>query len=255
VLGKRLPPLQSHTLEWVRDWVRVIAALHHTINHVEKPSLDGIRHHDPDTSPITYLSSSHLFPSSSSGFIVSSQSTISLQPLPPYPPWNDTSISVASYGCYHVRSPDLRFLPQCPPSLRNQSLQFNMHSRLIAAPNWISTNIQLQAPILHHYSLHVHIQARLITASKCISTPARLQPPSCHNICLQVHLQTCLFTYSKSVSKVVWFWLASLHDRSFNAHSITVWNCLMKFTRSLSGDTIELEGRQPIINTTLPHLR
>jgi hypothetical protein len=43
VVGKRLPPLQSHAFEWVRDWVRVIAALHHAIDKVEKPSLDGIR--------------------------------------------------------------------------------------------------------------------------------------------------------------------------------------------------------------------
>jgi hypothetical protein len=44
VVGKRLPPLQSHAFEWVRDWVRVIAALHHAIDKVEKPSLDAIRH-------------------------------------------------------------------------------------------------------------------------------------------------------------------------------------------------------------------
>jgi len=35
VVGKRLPPLQSHAFEWVRDWVRVIAALHHAIDKVE----------------------------------------------------------------------------------------------------------------------------------------------------------------------------------------------------------------------------
>jgi len=35
VVGKRLPPLQSHAIEWVRDWVRVIAALHHAIDKVE----------------------------------------------------------------------------------------------------------------------------------------------------------------------------------------------------------------------------
>jgi hypothetical protein len=49
VLGKRLPPQQSHTFECVRDWVRVITALHHAIDKIEKPSLDGIR----QTSPIT----------------------------------------------------------------------------------------------------------------------------------------------------------------------------------------------------------
>jgi len=32
VVGKRLSPLQSHAIEWVRDWVRVIAALHHAID-------------------------------------------------------------------------------------------------------------------------------------------------------------------------------------------------------------------------------
>jgi len=46
VVGKRLPPLQSHAIEWARGWVRVIAALHHTIDKVEKHSLDGIRHHE-----------------------------------------------------------------------------------------------------------------------------------------------------------------------------------------------------------------
>ena len=35
VVRKRLPPLQSHAFEWVRDWVRVIAALHHAIDKVE----------------------------------------------------------------------------------------------------------------------------------------------------------------------------------------------------------------------------
>ena len=48
VVGKRLPPVSSHAFEWVRGWVRVIAALHHAINKVEKPLLDGIRHHNSD---------------------------------------------------------------------------------------------------------------------------------------------------------------------------------------------------------------
>jgi hypothetical protein len=42
VVGKRLPPLQSHTFEWVRDWIRVIGALHHNIDKFEQHSLDGI---------------------------------------------------------------------------------------------------------------------------------------------------------------------------------------------------------------------
>jgi len=44
VLGKRLPPLQSYVFEWVRDWVRVIAALHHAIDKFEKPLRNCIRH-------------------------------------------------------------------------------------------------------------------------------------------------------------------------------------------------------------------
>ena len=68
VVGKRLPPLQSHAIEWARDWVRVIAALHHAIDKVEKPSLDGIRDDDDPDRP--HQSSSHLFPSSLFCFLV-----------------------------------------------------------------------------------------------------------------------------------------------------------------------------------------
>jgi len=46
--GKTAPTTTSHAFEWVRVWVRVIVALHHAIDKVEKPSLDGIRHHDSD---------------------------------------------------------------------------------------------------------------------------------------------------------------------------------------------------------------
>jgi len=68
VVGKRLPPLQTHAFEWVRDWVRVIPALHHAINKVENPSLDGIRGHHDSERP--HQSSSHLFPSSLFCFLV-----------------------------------------------------------------------------------------------------------------------------------------------------------------------------------------
>jgi len=54
--GKRLPPLQSHAFEWVCDWVRAITALHHAIDKVKKPSLDGIR----DTTIQTDLTNHHL---------------------------------------------------------------------------------------------------------------------------------------------------------------------------------------------------
>ena len=90
MVGKRLPPLKSHAFEWVRDWVRGIAALHQAIDKFEKPSLDGIRD-NPDR-PITYQSSSHLFHSSLFDLLVSSQSTILLRLLPPYAPRNESSL-------------------------------------------------------------------------------------------------------------------------------------------------------------------
>jgi len=111
VVGKRLPPLQSHAIECARDWVRVIAALHHAIDKVEKPSLDGIRHHDPDlTNHVPIIISSLSF--FSLLILSSSQSTISLRLLPPYAPRNETSIFVASYGSWSARSPDPRFPPE-----------------------------------------------------------------------------------------------------------------------------------------------
>jgi hypothetical protein len=109
VVGKRLPPLQSHAFEWVRDWVRVIAALHHAIDKVEKASLD----HNTDrhlTNHVPIIISSLSF--FSLLFLSSSQSTISLRLLPPYAPRHETSIFVASYGSYRVRSPDPGFPPQ-----------------------------------------------------------------------------------------------------------------------------------------------
>ena len=113
MVGKRLPPLQSHAFEWARDWVRVIAALHHAIDRVETPSLDGIRHHDPDrdlTNHVPIIISSLSF--FSLLFLSSSQSTISLLLLPPYAPRYETSIFVASYGSCSAQSLDPGFPPQ-----------------------------------------------------------------------------------------------------------------------------------------------
>ena len=93
--GKTAPTTTKPCIEWVRDWVRVIAALHHAIDKVEKASLDGIRHHDSDR---PHQLSSHFLSFFSLLFLSSSQSTISLRLLPPYAPRNETSIFVASYG-------------------------------------------------------------------------------------------------------------------------------------------------------------
>ena len=62
MVGKLLPPPQSHTCEWVRDQVGVIAALHHAIDKVEEPSLAGIQTPPfKQTSPIVNSSLSFLF--------------------------------------------------------------------------------------------------------------------------------------------------------------------------------------------------
>jgi hypothetical protein len=89
-----------------------MAALHHAINKVEKPSLDGIPDdHDSDRqtnyAPII-ISSLSFF---SLSFLSSSQSTVSLRLLPPYTPRNETSIVVASYGSCSELSLDLQFPP------------------------------------------------------------------------------------------------------------------------------------------------
>jgi hypothetical protein len=111
VVGKWLPPLQSHAIEWARGWVGVIAALHHAIDKVEKPSLDGIRDNDPDLQhhvPIIISSLSFFCLL----YLSSSQSTISLRLLPPYAPQNEISMFVSSYGLYRVRCRNPRFPPQ-----------------------------------------------------------------------------------------------------------------------------------------------
>jgi hypothetical protein len=104
VAGKRRPPLQSHAFGWVRDCLRVIAAVHHAIDKVEKPSLDSIRNDDSElTNHVSIIFSSL---SCSVAFHISGQSTISLWLFPAYAPRNETSFFVAFYGCYRVQSPD-----------------------------------------------------------------------------------------------------------------------------------------------------
>jgi hypothetical protein len=104
--GKTAPTTTSHAFEWVRVWVRVIAARHHVIDKVENFSLDGIR---DLTNHVPIINSSLSF--FSLLFLSSSQSTISLRLLPPYAPRKETSNLVASYSSYRVRSPDPGYLP------------------------------------------------------------------------------------------------------------------------------------------------
>jgi len=85
------------------------------------------------------------------------------------------------------------------------------------------------SPYLLYYSLQVHLQTRSITASKCIFKFALSQPPCVSpnslNYSLQVHIHT---------------------------RSITASECISMFTPSQCGEMLELEGRQPMINSP-PH--
>jgi len=78
------------------------------------------------------------------------------------------------------------------------------------------------SPNLHNYFL----QARMITVSKCIAKPPPSQPPSVNPSSLDYVHQNCL---------------------------ITALECISKLTRPRCGETVELQGRQPVINS-LPHL-
>jgi len=86
--------------------LRLCIAPSTTLNNLSRTASDT---YDPEISPITYQSSALSF--FSLLFLSSSQSTILLQLLPPYTPRNETSIFVASYGSYRVRSPDPGFPP------------------------------------------------------------------------------------------------------------------------------------------------
>jgi len=86
------------------------------------------------------------------------------------------------------------------------------------------------SPNSHNYGLQVHLQIRSITASKCISRLARLQPLSASSNLLYPSVQVYLETRSIRASE-----------------------CISKLTPSRCCETLEVEGRQPIIDSP-PHL-
>jgi len=116
------------------------------------------------------------------------------------------------------------------------------------ASKCISKLGRLRPPSSHHHGLQVHLQTRTITASKCISKLAQAHPPSVSlnslDLSLQVYLQTRTISASKCMSKL---------DYGRQTCSITASVCISKFTASRCGETMELDGRQAIINTA-PHL-
>jgi len=121
--------------------------------------------------------------------------------------------------------------PGASPNSLDHGLQVHLQTRSITASkfarSWPPKCISLNS--LDH-GLQVHLQTRSITASQCISKLSRSRPPTIFpntlDYGLQVHLQTC---------------------------SIIASECISEFTRSRCGEMVELEGRQPIINTP-PHL-
>ena len=84
----------------------------------------------------------------------------------------------------------------------------------------------------------MHLQTRSIIASKCISDLAQFQPPNSH-----LHGPPSESPYSLEHGLQV----------HLPTRSTTTSGCISKFTRSRCGETVELEGIQPILNIP-PHL-
>jgi len=120
-----------------------------------------------------------------------------------------------------------------------------------SSPNSLNNNFQ------------VHPQTHSITASKCISKLARSQPPmvsqNLHNYAIQVHLQTRPITAAEFTSKFTWSPPPGESPNKLDHHLhlhlrtrlITASEYISEFTQSLYGETVELDSRQPIINTPL----
>jgi len=135
----------------------------------------------------------------------------------------------------------------------------------MSASKCISKLAQSRPPsaslILHNHSLQVHLHTCTITAAKCISKLAQSRQPSAspnsHDHGLKVHLHTRSISASKCISKLARSQPPSvspnLLDYGIQTSSITAWECISKFTWLQGGKMVELEGRQPIMNTP-PHL-
>jgi len=132
-----------------------------------------------------------------------------------------------------------KFAPSRPPVY--------LQTRSITASKCISKLARLRPRSSHHHGLQVHIQTRSITASKCISKLGGSQPPSVslnsHNYGLQVRTIMASSVTPNLLNHGLPVYLQT--------RSITASECISKFTQSRCGETVELEGRQPIINTPL----
>jgi len=145
-----------------------------------------------------------------------------------------------------------------PPSLHDHGLQVHVSKLAESLPPSPSPNSV-------DHSLQVYLQTCTITAFKFISKLVQLRHPSAspnsHNYGLQVHLECCSITVSECISKFTRslrpFLSSNTLDyclpRNLQTGSIMASACIAEFTRLQCGETLELEGRQPIINTP-PHL-
>jgi len=120
-----------------------------------------------------------------------------------------------------------------PPSASPNSLDDSLQVRTLMASKCISPNS------LDH-GLQVHLQTHSITASKF----PRLCPPSASPNSLDYGLQVHTLIASKCISP-------NSYDYGVQVCTIMASECISKFTQSRCGKMVELEGRQPIINTPL----
>jgi len=120
--------------------------------------------------------------------------------------------------------------PDASPNSLNRGLQLHLQSPLIAASTCISELVRSRPPTASPKPLdhghQLHLQTRSIVASMCISNLAWLRPPSASRNSLNYSLRGYLLT-----------------------RSITAPEWISTFTRSRWGETLELEGRQPMIDT------
>jgi len=113
VVGKRLPPLQSHALSGYVTGLGLSRLCITPSTRLKNLRWTASNDHDRQTNHVPIIISSLFF--FSLLFLSSSQSTISLRLLPPYAPRNETSIFVASCGSCSERSLDPGFPPHRHP--------------------------------------------------------------------------------------------------------------------------------------------
>ena len=143
-----------------------------------------------------------------------------------------------SLSSHHTSLPNYR--------LQIDHLQVLLQSRSIMASKCISRLHRSQPTSVSPFSLDCSLKVCTIMASKCISANSL-------DCSLQVHIHTRLITASKRISKLTPLRHPSSHDHRLQTRTIATSVCIIWYTRSQCGTTVELTCRQPIIKTP-PHL-